>query len=68
MSAASLLCCVSHVSLAQVNAHREKAIDEIERTAKEMRRSGATADWANVADLKLREAAHGVNGPLLVSP
>ena len=57
---------MSHVSLVQVNAHREKAIYEIEMTAKEMRRSGATADWANVADAKLREAAHGVNGPLLV--
>ena len=49
-----------------MNAHREKAIYEIEMMAKEMRRSGATADWANVADGKLRDAAHGVNGPLLV--
>lgn len=54
------------MSLVQVNAHREKAIYEIEMMAKEMRRSGATADWANVADAKLRDAAHGVNGPLLV--
>ena len=66
MFAALLHCCVSPVSLVQVNAYREKAISEIELMAKEMRRSGAAADWANVKDSRLREAAHGVNGPLLV--
>lgn len=61
-----LRCCVLHLLLVQVNAHREKTISEIEMRAKEMRRCGATADWANVKDSRLREAAHGVNGPLLV--
>ena len=49
----------------KVNAHRESTIASIEKIGKEMRRSGRYEDWANVPDKKLREAARGVNGPLL---
>ena len=49
----------------KVNGHREKTIASIERLGREMRRSGRYEDWANVPDKQLREAARGVNGPLL---
>ena len=58
---------LSQRSAAEVNEYREKAISRVEAFAKELRRSGKSADWANAKDPRLREAADGVNGPLLVS-
>ena len=58
---------LSQRSAAEVNEYREKAILRIEAFARELRRSGQSADWANADDPRLREAADGVNGPLLVS-
>ena len=58
---------LSQRSAAEVNEYREKTILRIEAFARELRRSGKSADWANAKDPNLRKAADGVNGPLLVS-
>jgi len=49
----------------EVDEERERRITQIERTAAELRQSGAAEAWFEGADANVRTVAAEVNGPLL---
>ena len=61
----SSVSCAFVRSLSKVDDTRELLISQIEKAALEFVVSGETEKWFDGADAKVKEVAHGVNGPLL---